>query len=424
MPKRTVKFPPHHPLQQQIADSTAKFVVAIIGRQWGKSWYARIEAANAAVNQGKTVWWVAPTYKTALPHWRALKRMLQDAPFLVTKNEQQWYMEFEGGGSISIKSADRPDTLRGESLDFIIIDEAAFIPEYVWTSVLMGSMGAREGARALFISTPNGKNWLYRLFCMGQKDHPLYDPNWESFRFPSDTSPYFQKDLFEAAKKTLRRSEFEREFLASFDSSDSTVFTDLDNWCILPVAEPSDVWDVVMGVDVGRKTDYTVFSLFDRITGNQLFIERFQEPSIDTQVNMLFNTIREWNPSRVYIEENSFGVAVYQQIKQKARDHEHTVNIKPVYMTNPRKLDLIDGYIVNLEQGRVLLLDALTTVGSAQYEEMSSYNVKTTSSGLSVTYNAASGYHDDIIMASALANKDIRRKNYKAFEMVQNFLYS
>ena len=93
-------------------------------------------------------------------------------------------------------------------------------------------------------------------------------------------------------------------------------------------------------------------------------------------------------------------------------------------MTNPRKLDLIDGYIVNLEQGRVLLLDALTTVGSAQYEEMSSYNVKTTSSGLSVTYNAASGYHDDIIMASALANKDIRRKNYKAFEMVQNFLYS
>lgn len=415
-------LPPLHKRQAEIADHPAKFKVAIIGRQWGKSYFARIEAVKKAVTQGKTVWWVAPTYKTALPHWRALKRMLQDAPFLISKNEQQWYMEFSSGGSISIKSADRPDTLRGESLDFIIIDEAAFIPEYVWTNVLLGSMGAREGAQALFISTPNGKNWLYKLYCMGQEDHPTYDPNWKSWRFPSNTSPYFQKDLFNAAKKTLTKAAFEREFLASFESSDSTVFTNLDDWCVLKPRFATEDDYIIMGVDFGRKNDYTVANIFDRNTGHQLAIERFQEPSLETQVTILKKLVQRWDPQRMNMEENSFGVAVIQRLKEETKDMR--VSIRPIYMTNPRKLDLIDNYIVNLEQGRTLLLAPDTTEGSAQYEEMTSYNVKTTASGLSVTYNAASGFHDDCIMSAALANKDIRRKKYKAVNRIENFIYS
>ena len=73
-------------------------------------------------------------------------------------------VNFPDGGFIAVKSADNPQRLRGEGLDFLVMDEAAFVKEETWTEVLRPTLTEEKGS-ALFISTPRGmNNWFYRLW--------------------------------------------------------------------------------------------------------------------------------------------------------------------------------------------------------------------------------------------------------------------
>lgn len=416
-----IVLPTLYPLQQEIKDDPAQFKVLAIGRQAGKTFFARNEVLDRVLNLNQNVWWIAPVNQTAKPNWRKLKNMLENAPFLKYKNESDLYMEFEGGGALAIKSADRPDNLRGESLDYVVFDEAAFIQPYVWYEVVMPMLGATDGG-ALFLSTPNGRNWFYDLWQLGQKDNPKYDPLWASWQFPSTASPYFSKKMFEMARKMNTRDKFEKEYLAYFGTAEGGVFHNLDDACVLtPTDEPDDEMMVVIGVDIARKKDYTVFSIFDKNTGNQLAIERFSDTDFTAQSLKLTEVMRKWNPVRIYIETNSFGEAVYENFKKLVKGEES--RITPVYMTNAKKIDIIDRFIVNLEQGRTKLLNRETPNGHQQYSEMSNFMVQHTMSGMNVTYRALPGEHDDCVMAAALANIGIRRKSRPDFEISDNPFY-
>src|SRR5690606_19371227 len=64
------------------------------------------------------------------------------------------------------KSADRIDNLRGATLDYAIMDEAAMMMPNVWTEAIKPMLSTRKGW-ALIISTPKGYNWFYDYFKKG-----------------------------------------------------------------------------------------------------------------------------------------------------------------------------------------------------------------------------------------------------------------
>jgi len=77
-----------------------------------------------------------------------------------------------GGGPIAIKSADAPESLRGEGLDLLVLDEAAYILPDVWDAALRPALSDRKGG-AIFISTPAGYNWFHEVYtrgCEGRDD--------------------------------------------------------------------------------------------------------------------------------------------------------------------------------------------------------------------------------------------------------------
>lgn len=93
---------------------------------------------------------------------------------------------WDGTLQIHGKSAKHPETLVGEGLHGVILSEAAKLKERVWTKFLRPTLADYNGW-ALMTSTPEGKNWFYDYYQIGQDPKR---PDWQSWRFPAWRNPY------------------------------------------------------------------------------------------------------------------------------------------------------------------------------------------------------------------------------------------
>ncbi len=205
-----LRFKPH-PGQREIHDSKARFRVVACGRQWGKSRYAASWSLQKAVAGGRG-WWVAPDAIVADIGWEIIRKLSSQVPGAVIQDSYPRTVTFPSGGWLQVKGAHLPGKLRGRTLDFLVVDEAAFIQSGDrWNSELRPTL-AIKGGEALFVSTFNGENWFYDLYERGQD--PAY-PEWESWRKPSTENPYFPDSELELARATTPKAEFEQEYLAN-----------------------------------------------------------------------------------------------------------------------------------------------------------------------------------------------------------------
>ena len=124
------------------------------------------------------------------------------------------------GARIYVRGADRPDTLRGVSLTYAVLDEVADIKVEAWEQVIRASLSDKKG-RAIFIGTPKGRNWFYDLFNLGKDGE---DEDWKSWHFTTKDNPMIDPKEIESAKKTLSGFSFKQEYMASFDTAGSDVF--------------------------------------------------------------------------------------------------------------------------------------------------------------------------------------------------------
>ncbi len=150
----TVKFMTPHPGQAQVLDSPARFKVVACGRRWGKTELGKTTILHEAWINNKRCWWLTPTAKMADQTWRDLKTSIASLKNLrISETERR--IDFPEGGMIALRSAHNPDNLRGEGLDLVLLDEAAFMQSQVWAAVVRPMLVTTRG-RALFLSTPNG----------------------------------------------------------------------------------------------------------------------------------------------------------------------------------------------------------------------------------------------------------------------------
>ena len=157
-------------LQAEVFHNDRRFRVLVAGRRFGKTYLAITELCRAAWGKGRVAWYVAPTYWQAKRIvWKPLKEITR--PFWAGKpNETDLTIQLTTGGKISLRGADKYDSLRGEGLDFVTLDEYASMHPEAWTEVLRPALADRKG-KALFIGTPNGLNHFYDLF-QEARTHP------------------------------------------------------------------------------------------------------------------------------------------------------------------------------------------------------------------------------------------------------------
>ena len=207
-------------------NKNARFVVAVCGRRWGKSLSASMEASIILAKPKTRVWVVAPTYDLSEKIFREIwhKMVVEKGMSTTRASFKEQYIEFEWGSVLEGKSADRPDSLVGESLDLLIMDECAKVNRKIWEMYLRPTLSDKKG-KAIFISTPEGFNHLYYWYLMGQKDK-----NWYSFRSPSWENNVvfpdgeFDEDI-EEAKRNVTKEIFDQEYKGLFTSLSGRVYS-------------------------------------------------------------------------------------------------------------------------------------------------------------------------------------------------------
>jgi len=127
----TVRLPSMHAGQMEVARDPARFKVLDAGRRWRKSSLGVILCVETALKGGFS-WWVSPSYPMSQVGWRMLKGLGRQIPN-VNKKEVDRMLEFPTGGFVQVKSADKPDSLRGEGLNLVALDECALMKETTWT---------------------------------------------------------------------------------------------------------------------------------------------------------------------------------------------------------------------------------------------------------------------------------------------------
>jgi hypothetical protein len=124
-----ITMPYLHPAQREVFDDLTRFQVLVCGRRWGKTRLAVVKGL-AALLAGKRAWWVAPTYSVSGIGWRLLKSVVSGLQGIEVR-EADRAVKFGKTGEFWFKTAERPDNLRGEGLDLLLMDEADFIDEDV-----------------------------------------------------------------------------------------------------------------------------------------------------------------------------------------------------------------------------------------------------------------------------------------------------
>ena len=196
-----------------------------MGRRSGKSWMAAHEIIPWLLTPNTRGWIVAPNYNLGQKVAREVKRIIIRELKLPVESKKEisgdlYFMRLSGLNSeIAVRSADSPESLIGEGIDYLVIDEMALISKQVYEMFLRPTLADRQGW-ALFCSTPRGFNYFEQLYRYGQdKKHP----DWESWQVPSWRSPFFKDDI-EQLKRTMTRETYLQEVGAEFTSFAGKVY--------------------------------------------------------------------------------------------------------------------------------------------------------------------------------------------------------
>ena len=211
--------------QKVIADSDARFKVVAAGRRFGKSFLSLSLMARVARYPYSQVWYVTTTYSAAKNiMWAYLKEKLQKFGWAKSFHEVALQANLVNGSVISLKGANNPDSLRGIGLNYLVMDEAAYLEERVWTEVLRPTLSDKQGG-ALFISSPSGRNWFYDLWIAGQEED---EEDWESWQFTTLEGGNVPPEEVEAARRNLDTRTFEQEYEAEFVTYTGLVYYGFD----------------------------------------------------------------------------------------------------------------------------------------------------------------------------------------------------
>ena len=289
------KLPRLHEGQQKVRDSEARWKILCAGRRFGKTRLGVQMCMEVALKGGRA-WWVAPTFSIARVGWRDIAASAKSFPREIEPHVSLANMQIDlpNGGSIAVRSADNPQRLRGEGLDFLVMDEAAFVKPEVWQEVLRPTLTERKGS-ALFISTPIGRNnWFYDLWEVAEDAD-----NWERFRFSTTDNPMIDPEEVEAARKEVGSIVFAQEYLAEFvDAGQGMLRPEWLNYFVMVPDEAGNIKCVVEGseyylkalkkfgvVDLATTTnkdsDYTVITSFAVTPDNRLLVIDMQRQKLE-----------------------------------------------------------------------------------------------------------------------------------------------
>ena len=330
--------------QKSIFDSDARFRVVVAGRRFGKTFLSMWEIAKFARHPNKKIFYCAPTYrqaKTVL--WEDLKTQLLQRRWVKKINESELTITLVNNSKIYLRSADNPDSLRGVSMDFMIMDEAAMIDQRMWQEICRPALSDKQG-HALFITTPRGSaNWIYDLYT-----NAAHLDNYESFQYTTLDGGNVPEEEITAAKRELDEKSFRQEYMATFESYSGLIYYNWEAKRNITPHVPEITERTLLHIGMDFNVDPLV-ACISTVTGEDITI--FDEVVINgSNTYEICEEIRRRYPNnRVYAYPDASGQARKTSSRTTdhaiMREHDFTLKVKGI---NPPVLDRIASVNANL----------------------------------------------------------------------------
>lgn len=388
--------------QKEIIDACLakdiKYIIGCFGRQAGKSFTAmNLLLKWVLEDNGSVAMWVSPVYSQAKKVFTELTNTIAGTGLTKSVNKSELTITFINGSVIYFRSGEREDTLRGYTLTYLVIDEAAYIKDNVWTEVLRPTVLV-QGKKVLFISTPKGKNWFYQVAMRGISDEY---PTYKTFFATSFDTPFITAEELEEAKLSLPETIYKQEILAEFIDDGGEVFGSLKGSCVLstyPSFTPDKKY--YAGLDFGRQNDYTVLTILNA-EGEMVDFYRERQKNWDIIISEVVVKLKKWKPV-CFAEVNGIGDVLYEQLKRQYP------GVQPFITSNDSKQNLIEDLIMGMNESKLKL--PTQELNTDLYKELSVFTYEYSPKTRKVKYGSPTGFHDDTVISLALSYHSFKKK--------------
>jgi phage terminase large subunit-like protein len=347
--------------QQEVWNSPARFKVVAAGRRTGKS---RLAAWMLIVNALQTnkghVFYIANTQGQARDVlWQVLLELA--APVIQSSHINNLQITLINGSTISLKGSDRPETMRGVSLKFVVLDEYGSMKPEVWEQIIRPALADQKGT-ALFIGTPFGRNHFYDLFKYAENGE---DDEYQAWHFTSFDNELLDPKEIEATKKSMSSFAFRQEFMASFEAGGGNIFK--PEWIKFTDEEPKD-GRYFIAVDLAgfenvasamtakkKRLDQTAIAIV-KVTHEGWFVKKIDYGRWDIKetANRIFNAVRDFEPVCVGIERGALKNAVLPYLGDLMRKNNRYFRVEDVTHGNKAKNDRITWALQGrMEHGKI-----------------------------------------------------------------------
>ena len=347
--------------QKQVWADDTRFKIVAAGRRTGKSrlaaWMLIVNALQA--DKGH-VFYVAPTQGQARDiMWQTLLELAH--PVVTNAHINNLQIKLVNGATISLKGADRPETMRGVSLKFLVMDEYADMKPEVFEQILRPALADQKGA-ALFIGTPMGRNHFYDLYKYAELED---DESYASWHFTSYDNELLDPDEIDLAKKSMSSYAFRQEFMASFEARGSEMFK--EEW--IKFGEAPDVGDYYISIDLAgfepetkarsknSKLDESAIAVV-KVNEDGWYVENINYGRWDfpETARKIFEAVRDYRPISVGIEKGIAKQAIMSPLTDLMKQYGIFFVVEELTHGNKNKTNRIMAALQGkFENGRITL---------------------------------------------------------------------
>ena len=335
------------PWQQKVWNDKTRFKIVAAGRRTGKSRLAAwMLIINALESERGHVFYVAPTQGQARDiMWQTLLEL--GHPVITSSHINNLQIKLINGATISLKGSDRPETMRGVSLKFLVMDEYADMKPEVFEQILRPALADQKGT-ALFIGTPMGRNHFYELYKYAELDD---DPTYKSWHFTSYDNPLLDPEEIDVAKKSMSSYAFRQEFMASFEARGSEMFK--EEW--VQFTESPEDGDYYVSIDLAgfeevnkkktknSKLDETAIAVVKVCQSGQWHVENIIHGrwELAETARKIFEVVRDYRPIATGIEKGIARQAVVSPLTDLMKRYGMFFRIDELTHGNKKKTDRV-----------------------------------------------------------------------------------
>ena len=332
--------------QKKVWVDNTRFLVIAAGRRTGKTRLAAWKIILKALEATKAnVFYVAPTQGQARDiMWQSLLDLGQEV--IVSAHINNLQIKLINGSTISLKGADRPETMRGVSLYYLVMDEYADMKPEVFEQILRPALADQKGG-ALFIGTPMGRNHFYELYKYAELGD---DESYKAFHFTSYDNELLDADEINLAKKSMSSYAFRQEFMASFEARGSEMFK--EEW--VKFGDTPDVGDYYIAIDLaGFEQVNKKRSKNSRLDESSIAVAKVNEDGwhieniiygrwdLAETARKIFEAVRDYRPISVGIERGISQQAVMSPLTDLMKQNGRFFVVEQLTHGNRKKTDRI-----------------------------------------------------------------------------------